>query len=117
MYGDAIYDYAKLFYGFCGMYAKFNSGENKVSFDDNFFELAPLIDEETYERRKCMFMEKISKVDYISICQEKIFLLQAIIWLSVTEYISNDVLSCLYSYLKGALLFSEWLSAIINEGR
>jgi len=108
IYGDAAYDYAKMFYGFCGMYGVFNSGNNSVVIKEkNNFELIPLLSKEDYKRREELFIKKLKEVDYIKINMDKIHFLHAIIWLSVTEYISNDVLSCLYAYLNGTKILKK----------
>ena len=41
---------------------------------------------------------------------EAVDLLHAIIWLSVTDYTANDVLSCMYAYLKGTVLINDFFN-------
>jgi len=111
LYGDASYDYAKLYYGLCGQFGSFNLGKNYVEKVSRYdWEIQPLLDIETYNKRHNLFFQKLSSVDYCNVSEEKIELLQAIIWLSVTDYIHNDVLSVLYSYLHGTLLLNQWVN-------
>jgi hypothetical protein len=110
LYGDAMYDYAKLYYGFCGMWNKFSKGDNNVKYINNNFILYPLIDKKELKERRKIFFKEAKKVKYIEINKFKIDLLHAIIWLSVTDYISNDVLSSLYGYLNGTILINKLFS-------
>jgi thiamine kinase-like enzyme len=110
LYGDAMYDYAKLYYGFCGMWDKFSKGYNNVKYINNNFILYPLIDKKELKERRKIFFEEAKKVKYLEINEFKIDLLHAIIWLSVTDYISNDVLSSLYGYLNGTILINKLFS-------
>ena len=111
IYGDVQYDFAKLFYGFCGGYGKFNSGNNKINIiSDNKFEIVPLETNDDYIRKRKKFELKIEDVDYVKISMKNIDLIHALIWLSVTDYVSNDVLSCFFAYIKGALLLEEFLN-------
>lgn len=107
LYGDPMYDFAKLFYGFCGMWDKFRQGDNKVKISEKGFELVPLLDEKSYERRRKLFFKYAKEVSYTKVEEYKIDLLHAIIWLSVTDYIANDVLSSLYGYLNGTILLNK----------
>jgi NDP-sugar pyrophosphorylase family protein len=108
LFGDPMYDFAKMFYGFCGMYGIFSTGKSKFIINkESSFDLEPLLTEEVYVRRRNKFLEEFNKVDYVKGGMEFIDLLHAIIWLSVTDYTANDVLSCLYAYLKGTELINE----------
>jgi thiamine kinase-like enzyme/GTP:adenosylcobinamide-phosphate guanylyltransferase len=107
LFGDPLYDYAKLFYGLCGMWDSFRKGLSNVRYSDGLFILEPLLPPEEYENRRSLFFEHASKVDYLHITEQKIDILHAIIWLSVADYIANDVLSALYGYLNGVMLINE----------
>jgi len=107
LFGDPMYDFAKLYYGFCGMWEKFRRGDSKVLFEDNGFVLEPLINLLSLRRRHELFFNFARDISYTVISERKIKILHAIIWLSVADYISNDVLSALYGYLNGTILINE----------
>ena len=110
LYGDPMYDFAKLYYGFCGLWNQFSKGYGEVKFVDGEFFIKPLIDKKTLEKRRSLFFSEAENLDYLDISKFKIDLLHAIIWLSVPDYISNDVLSALYGYLNGTILINKLFS-------
>ncbi len=114
LYGDPMYDFAKLYYGFCGMWDKFRAGESKVLFNGDSFSIEPLLSREILDRRRDLFFEETKKVNYVEITEKKIDILHAIIWLSVTDYIANDVLSSLWGYLNGTILINEVCKRYFN---
>lgn len=103
LYGDPMYDFAKLYYGFCGMWNKFQKGMSKVRYVNGSFYINPLISGENLDYRRALFFKESKKVNYSEVTKEKIDILHSIIWLSVCDYISNDVLSSLYGYLNGTI--------------
>lgn len=107
LYGDPLYDFAKLYYGFCGMWDKFRKGDNKFKVTEKGFEIVPLLEEISLDRRRNMFFECAKEIKYCDISKENIDILHAIIWLSVCDYIANDLLSSIYAYLYGTMLINE----------
>jgi len=108
LFGDPMYDFAKMYYGICGMYGSFCIGENEFKVnEDGSFKIKPLLDESTYQRRREKFIKEFEKIDYKEHGMKAVDLLHAIIWLSVTDYTANDVLSCMYAYLKGTVMINE----------
>lgn len=111
LFGDCMYDFAKVYYGFCGMYDQFSKGFGYVEYiEKNQFIIKDLIDIEHLKNRRELFFKEASKINYEKVTPLKIDLLHAIIWLSVSAYISNDVLSSLYGYLKGTILINNIFS-------
>lgn len=111
LFGDPMYDFAKMYYGICGMYGEFCIGNNEFKINENgSFEIKELIDEETYLRRRNKFIKEFEKIDYVEQSMEAVDLLNVIIWLSVTDYTANDVLSCMYAYLKGTIMINEFFN-------
>jgi hypothetical protein len=85
LYGDKDYDIAKIYYSETGWHL-LNKG-NLVSkvLSENSFEVQQVV----------LYGDK--KIDF----------LLSIIWLSVAQYVKNNVLSSMYAYLFGSLLLTE----------
>jgi UTP-glucose-1-phosphate uridylyltransferase len=107
LYGDPLYDFAKMYYGICGMYGSFCKGVSKFELTNDGFEITPLLENEIYSRRRETFIKQFNELGYVEGDMNSIDILHAIIWLSVTDYTANDVLSCMYAYLKGTILINE----------
>jgi GTP:adenosylcobinamide-phosphate guanylyltransferase len=108
LFGDPIYDFAKLYYGFCGMWEKFRSGESKFRIiDGGGFEIVPLLEESALARRRELFFKYAKQITYDDVSKRKVDIIHAIIWLSVCDYIANDLLSSMYAYLYGTVLINE----------
>jgi len=88
LYGDSDYDIAKIHYSLTGWHL-LNKGC-----------LAP---EVTY--RNSFRVEEVPLYG-----SRKIDFLLAIIWLSVTDYVKNNILSVTYAYLLGSYLLTKWLN-------
>ncbi len=112
LYGDPAYDFAKMYYGFCGGYHTFSKGNNQFIIQNGGFEILPLIPKTIVERRRKTYMKLLKNINYNNITERKIDLLHAIIWISVAEYTSNDVLSAMYAYLKGTLLLNQYFGGL-----
>lgn len=83
IYGDEDYDFAKLYYSVVGNYDKFNRKRFTLKIHENEVELE--IESSGYELYGNEIMEAVGKKK-----EEKIKLLHAIIWLSLTTYAWDD---------------------------
>ena len=116
LFGDALYDFAKLYYSFCGGYDVFSTGRNKfVADEDNGFILSPLLPSDVLARRRHLFERELRGVEYLGRGMREIDIAHAIIWLSAVDYTANDVLSSMYAYLYGTILLSDALAAWSTE--
>ena len=112
LYGDALYDFAKLYYSFCGGYDVFSTGRNRVVADrDGGFSVSPLLPPHVLARRRELFERELRGVEYLGRGMAEIDIAHAIIWLSAVDYTANDVLSSMYAYLLGTMLLSDALAA------
>jgi hypothetical protein len=112
LFGDALYDFAKLYYGFCGGYDIFSTGRNRFAADGNGgFVVSPLLPPAVSARRRKLFEREFNRVEYLGRGMTEIDIAHAIIWLSAVDYTANDVLSSMYAYLHGTMLLSEALAA------
>ncbi len=101
LFGDPMYDYSKLYYSAVGNYDFFNRGrfclsldraEIKVKIDSEGFEFTEKIFDE-------MFGERIRAIKAI----------HALIWLSLSGYVTDDYDAILASYFNGLRLSKEVL--------
>lgn len=102
VYGDPDYDFAKVYYSLVGNYDKFNRKKFKLKITD--FEAELKIESNGYERFEELFFEIIGKEK-----KEKIKLLHAIIWLSLTTYAWDDFDMICGAFYNGALKLAEVL--------
>lgn len=97
IYGDKNYDWAKLYYSVNGNYDSINSKRFEVKVNNNQIELS--INSNGFEYLS----------EYLINCAgmgKRIMLLQhALIWLSLTGYVKEDIDSVIYSFWKGVY---EW---------
>jgi hypothetical protein len=112
LFGDALYDFAKLYYSFCGGYDVFSTGRNKFAADGRGgFILSPLLPRGVLVRRRVLFERELRSVEYLGRGMAEIDIAHAIIWLSAVDYTANDVLSSMYAYLLGTSLLGDALAA------
>ncbi len=99
VFGDYRYDFAKLFYSAIGNYDQFNSQRFVLKMDgpDISLKLSSSGFESTYE--------VFSRENRIEMTE--IELLHALIWLSLSGYVLNDVDSMIASYFNGLKLLKE----------
>ncbi len=113
LYGDALYDFAKLYYGFCGGYDLFSTGRNNFTVSgERSFAIDPLVPPAAVARRRELFAREIERTPYLRRGMAEIDLVHSLIWLSVADYMANDVLSSMYAYLHGTMLLTDALAAM-----
>jgi GTP:adenosylcobinamide-phosphate guanylyltransferase/aminoglycoside phosphotransferase len=93
LYGDAMYDWAKLYYSVVGNYDSFNRRLFQLKIIDMNVDIA--IESNGWETLESMFTEKFST--QISVIR----LLHALIWLSLSGYVKDDYDSILASFYNG----------------
>lgn len=102
LYGDANYDWAKLYYSIAGDYDQFNN--KKFSLFINEKEVVLDIDSNGWKDMSEYFLNRITN------CKpDKIKLLHAIIWLSLTTYAWEDYDSICGAFYNGTYLLEEVL--------
>ncbi len=102
LYGDPTYDWAKLYYSVVGDYDAFNRRHFKLKVVDKQVDLE--IENNEWKELEPMFKEKFSEGMFI------IRLLHALIWLSLSGYVTDDYDSILASFYNG--LF--WLEKAVE---
>ena len=101
IYGDRDYDFAKLYYSVVGNYDQFNNKNFVLEINENNINLE--ITSNGYEMCEDIFFEDGS------INKEKIKLLHAIIWLSLTTFVWDDYDSCCAAFYNGLIYLDEVL--------
>lgn len=96
LYGDANYDWAKLYYSIVGNYDQFNRGNFQLSIREKDVEL--IIDSNGWEGQEEYFFTLLKDVN-----RDDIRLIHAIIWLSLTTYAWED-----YDSICGAFYNGIW---------
>lgn len=102
IYGDVDYDFAKLYYSLVGNYDKFNRKKFDLSINENDVELT--IESSGYEKFEDGFFDTIGRSKI-----EKVKLLHAIIWLSLTTYAWDDYDMICGAFYNGTLKLREVL--------
>lgn len=93
--GDPMYDWAKLFYSIVGNYDQFNLKNFKLHFVDGEVKLD--IASNHWEDMEELFFELLEE----EVSRKTIYLLHAIIWLSLTTYAWEDYDSICGAFYKG----------------
>jgi hypothetical protein len=101
IYGDADYDWAKLYYSIVGDYDQFNRKKFSLEIGDNEVSL-DIISNGWSDMEICFFQETGAPV-------EKIRLLHAVIWLSLTTYVWEDYDSICGAFYKGIMELNKVL--------
>jgi hypothetical protein len=115
-FGDALYDFAKIYYGFCGNYDRFSRGANSFTLaPDGGLQLEPLLPPAIVDRRRRLFAAQLHRVPYLKRSMQAVDIVHALIWLSVSDFIANDVLSSSYAYFRGAQLLCNALSTATQK--
>ncbi len=99
IYGDELYDYAKLYYSAIGNYDAFNERRFKISIDTADIKIH--IESSGWEGTAPLFKEKFKEN------MNDIKILHALIWLSLSGYVIDDVDSMLGAYFHGLELLEE----------
>lgn len=103
MYGDAAYDWAKLYYSIVGNYDRFNLKEFRLEISENEVKLS--IESNHWEDMEDYFFELLGD----EITREQIKLIHAIIWLSLTTYAWEDYDSICGAFYNGIYYLEEIL--------
>lgn len=103
MYGDAAYDWAKLYYSMIGNYDKFNMKKFRIDINDKNIILD--IESNYWEDMEDEFFKLVSE----DTPKEKIKLLHAVIWLSLTTYAWEDYDSICGAFYNGLYYLEEVL--------
>ena len=102
IYGDPLYDYAKLYYSVVGNYDQLNLGNFRLMFDGADINLR--IQSQNYEVHEEQFMQRFSNSE-----MRKLRLIHSLIWLSLTGYFLDNIDAALASYFNGLYWFQEYL--------
>lgn len=102
-YGDEAYDWAKLYYSIAGDYDQFNQRRFSLDISEESVKLS--IASNGWLELEGYYLEKISR--YVS--PERIKLLHALIWLSLTTYAWDDYDSICGAFYRGTYLLEEVL--------
>ncbi|MEM3193005.1 MAG: hypothetical protein QW292_13170 [Candidatus Parvarchaeota archaeon] len=101
LYGDSMYDYAKLYYSAIGNYDFFNQGKFYLKMNNG--EVNVKISSEGFEGTEGLFY------DYLDKHMPAIKGLHALIWISLSGYVTDDFDAMLASYFHGLWLLREAL--------
>jgi D-arabinose 5-phosphate isomerase GutQ/beta-phosphoglucomutase-like phosphatase (HAD superfamily)/NDP-sugar pyrophosphorylase family protein len=101
LYGAAEYDYAKLLYALSG-YDKFNNNDEYSV--DNIINGNLILNIDNYDYLYDLLPSNIYNKTTVA--------LLVIIWLSLTQYNSNNVLKCITAYYYGLYLFSKYIEIL-----
>lgn len=101
--GDRYYDFAKLYYSAVGNYDAFNRKKFKLYIDSETVEV--LMDDPPY----AAIAQDIFR-EYFGAESERIEILHALIWLSLTGYVKDDVDSMIGSFYLGMYWMQHGLS-------
>ncbi len=102
MYGDVYYDWAKLYYSIAGNYDRFNNKEFVLDINED--EVSLKIESNGWEDVADYFLTKVGDDS-----KDRIKLIHAIIWLSLTTYAWEDYDSICGAFYKGTMLMDEFL--------
>lgn len=103
MYGDAAYDWAKLYYSIAGNYDQFNLGRFRLEIGEDEVKLN--IESNGWEDMEEDFFELIGH----EVLREDIKLIHAVIWLSLTTYAWEDYDSICGAFYNGLYYLEEVL--------
>ncbi|WP_292320386.1 hypothetical protein [Caldisphaera sp.] len=103
IYGNPMYDFAKLYYSCIGNYDQFNLRNFRLTLDLNQNKASINIVSNNYEEAGWeVFNERFSKSEI-----NDIKIMHALIWLALTGYVIDDYDSIIGAYLKGLLELKE----------
>lgn len=103
LYGDPLYDWAKLYYSVVGNYDRFNLKQFTLRIHEGNVELK--IESNGWEHMEKFFMELIQEENRF----EDIKLIHALIWLSLTTYAWEDYDSICAAFYNGLFYLEECL--------
>ncbi|HZZ57078.1 MAG TPA: NTP transferase domain-containing protein [Opitutaceae bacterium] len=96
IFGDPLYDWAKLYYSLVGGYDQFNRRQFLLCLDDDQVEVS--VRNSGWSHLAGVFESRFKPEE-----RSKIRLLHALIWLSLSGYVTDDYDSILGAYFKGVL--------------
>lgn len=102
-YGDAAYDWAKLYYSIVGNYDRFNRKEFRLTIDETGVSLE--IESNHWEDMEEEFFGLLEN----EVTREQIKLIHAVIWLSLTTYAWDDYDSICGAFYNGIYYLEEVL--------
>lgn len=101
-FGDTDYDWAKLYYSICGDYDQFNRKKFALLIKENEAEM--MIKTSGWSDMEECFFDMLP-----SVSKDKIKLLHALIWLSLTSYAWDDYDSICAAFYRGTMLLEGTL--------
>lgn len=101
LYGDALYDWAKLYYSICGNYDRFNLKDFRLSVGERGVDLE--IASNRWEDMEDLFFELTGADRY------EVRLVHAVIWLSLTTYAWQDYDSVCGAFYNGIYYLEDVL--------
>ena len=102
LYGDEYYDWAKLYYSICGNYDQFNNKRFILDIFDDGVELT--IESSHYDVLSDYYLSLIPNCN-----KDKIEILHAIIWLSLSTYAWEDYDSICGAFYNGLIYLNKYL--------
>jgi GTP:adenosylcobinamide-phosphate guanylyltransferase len=105
IYGDAWYDFAKVYYSAVGGYDAFNRRKFKLHVDDETVEI--LMDDPLFARTAQVIFS-----EYFGSEMSRIRILHGLIWLSLSGYAKDDIDSIIGSFYLGLYWLETGLSGI-----
>lgn len=105
IWGDPIYDYAKVYYSAVGGYDLFNRRKFKLHIDSETVEI--LMPEPVFSNVAKEIFKDFFEKDFF-----KIEILHGLIWLSLSGYVKDDIDSVIGSFYNGLYWLEEGMSKI-----
>jgi hypothetical protein len=102
LYGDPLYDWAKVYYSLNGDYDQFNNGNFSLAIEKDSVSLD--IASNGWRHLTGYYLDKIKEYP-----EDDIRLIHAIIWLSLTTYAWEDYDSICGAFYNGLTLLDEFL--------
>jgi len=104
IYGDPRYDFAKLYYSAIGNYDQFNLKNFRLEVDGNRFTLS--INSSGFEETEIIFRTRLKSI------YSDIKILHALIWLSLSGYLFDDIDAMVAAYVHGLELTRRCIDEI-----
>jgi thiamine kinase-like enzyme len=104
IYGDPRYDFAKLYYSAIGNYDQFNLKNFRLKVDGNRFTLS--INSSGFEETEIIFRTRLNSI------YSDIKILHALIWLSLSGYVIDDIDAMVAAYVHGLELTRRCIDEI-----